>query len=51
MHGRLLKTILKHMVTALAIIALTAVLSGCETMHGLGSDIQGLGHWVQDKAE
>lgn len=37
----------------LALLLITAVLfiSGCETFHGLGKDVEKAGEWVQEKAE
>jgi predicted small secreted protein len=32
-------------------IALVALLSGCETMSGLGKDVEKAGEWVQEKAK
>ena len=31
-------------------IVLLALLAGCETMSGLGKDVEKAGEWVQDKA-
>ena len=37
----------------LALLALSAILllSGCETFHGLGRDVEKAGEWVQEKAK
>lgn len=34
----------------LLLIAAIFVLSGCETFHGLGKDVEKAGEWVQEKA-
>ncbi len=38
-------------VSILVMIILLALLAGCETMSGLGKDVEKAGEWVQDKAE
>jgi len=38
-------------ISILVMIALIAVLAGCETMSGLGKDVEKAGEWVQEKAE
>ncbi|HKL24606.1 MAG TPA: entericidin A/B family lipoprotein [Desulfuromonadales bacterium] len=35
----------------IVIIGLLVLLSGCETMKGLGKDVQKAGQWVEDTAE
>lgn len=32
------------------LLALALSLAGCETMKGLGKDVESAGEWVQDKA-
>lgn len=38
-------------ISILVIIILLALLAGCETMSGLGKDVEKAGEWVQEKAE
>ncbi|MDX2493430.1 MAG: hypothetical protein QNK27_00515 [Desulfuromusa sp.] len=35
----------------LLLVLLSLVLSGCETFHGLGRDIENAGGWIQQKAD
>lgn len=41
---------MKKILVVTAIILMTFTLSACETMKGLGKDIESGGEWVQDKA-
>ena len=41
---------MKKLLALLIMIALMT-LSGCETFHGLGKDVEKAGEWVQEKAE
>ena len=36
---------------ALLLMATVLLISGCETFHGLGRDVEKAGQWVQDKAQ
>lgn len=38
-------------ITILLLIAALFVMTGCETFHGLGKDVEKAGEWVQEKAE
>lgn len=38
-------------ISILVMILLLALLAGCETMSGLGKDVEKAGEWVQEKAE
>jgi len=40
---------MKKLLTLLFIISLFFI-SGCETFHGLGKDVEKAGTWVQEKA-
>lgn len=42
---------MKNLLIILAIGLLVFSLSACETMKGLGKDVEGAGEWVQDKAD
>ncbi len=35
---------------ALLLIASVLFISGCETFHGLGKDVEKTGEWIQQKA-
>ena len=35
---------------ALLLIVTALFISGCETFHGLGKDVEKAGEWVQEKA-
>ncbi len=37
-------------ILALLLIASVLFISGCETFHGLGKDIENAGEWLQQKA-
>ncbi|SHJ74113.1 Entericidin EcnA/B family protein [Malonomonas rubra DSM 5091] len=37
-------------ILALLLIAAALFISGCETFHGLGKDVEKAGEWVQEKA-
>jgi len=39
-----------HRLTGLALAAMIAVLAGCNTMHGLGQDIERGGEKLQEEA-
>jgi len=41
---------MKMILIALAIAIMTFTLSACETMKGLGKDVEDAGEWVQEKA-
>lgn len=32
-------------------IAVTLLISGCETFHGLGRDVEKAGTWIKEKAQ
>ncbi len=36
---------------ALILIATALIISGCETFHGFGKDVEKAGEWVQEKAQ
>ena len=36
---------------ALLLMATVLLISGCETFHGLGRDVEKAGQWDQDKAQ
>ena len=36
-------------IVILLLIGITVLLSGCETMHGMGRDFENLGSWMQQK--
>ncbi len=38
-------------ITILLLIAALFVMTGCETFHGLGKDVEKAGEWVQKKAD
>ncbi len=38
-------------ISIFVMIMLLALLAGCETMSGLGKDVEKAGEWVQEKAE
>ena len=42
---------MKPFVTLLMIATLLFLLGGCETMKGLGRDMEDAGEWVQKKAD
>ncbi len=42
---------MKRILTALAICMMLASLTACETMRGLGKDVESAGEWVQKKAQ
>ena len=37
-------------ILAVLLIAAALMISGCETFHGLGKDVEKAGEWVQEKA-
>ena len=41
---------MKKFFSLLILIALTFSLTACETMKGLGKDVEDAGEWVQEKA-
>jgi len=41
---------MKRTLFILAIVVFTISLTACETMKGLGRDVEDAGEWVQDKA-
>ena len=41
----------KRLFIILLLAALTACLSGCNTMRGMGRDIEALGRYIQDASE
>lgn len=40
-----------HRILFIVMISLLVLLSGCETMKGLGKDVQKAGEWVEETAE
>lgn len=42
---------MKKILTVLAMGMMIFTLSACETMKGLGKDVEDAGEWVQEKAE
>ena len=42
---------MKKVLIALAMAIMVLSLSACETMKGLGKDVEDAGEWVQKKAE
>jgi predicted small secreted protein len=42
---------MKRLLIVLAMAMMLCTLSACETMKGLGKDVEGAGEWVQKKAE
>ena len=42
---------MQKILIALAMAMLLFTLSACETMKGLGKDVEGAGEWVQEKAQ
>ena len=42
---------MKKILIILAMAMMVFTLSACETMKGLGKDVEGAGEWVQEKAE
>jgi predicted small secreted protein len=41
---------MKTLLTMMALVAWIALLTGCNTMHGLGTDIERGGEKIQDKS-
>ena len=41
---------MKKILIVLAVATMVFTLSACETMKGLGKDVEDAGEWVQDKA-
>ena len=41
---------MKKILTVLAVEMMLFTLSACETMKGLGKDVEDAGEWVQEKA-
>jgi predicted small secreted protein len=41
---------MKTLLTMMALVAWIALLAGCNTMHGLGTDIERGGEKIQDKS-
>jgi len=37
-------------ILVLLLVLITLIISGCETFHGLGKDVEKAGEWVQEKA-
>ena len=35
----------------LLLVLVTLIISGCETFHGLGKDVENAGGWIQEKAD
>ncbi len=35
----------------LLLVLVTLIISGCETFHGLGRDVEKAGGWIQEKAD
>lgn len=42
---------MKKMLMALTMALLVFTLTACETMKGLGKDVEDAGEWVQEKAQ
>lgn len=42
---------MKNLVMILALVLLVLSLNACETMKGLGKDVEDAGEWVQEKAQ
>ena len=42
---------MKRILIVMAIAIFTITLSACQTMKGLGEDVEDAGEWVQEKAE
>jgi len=42
---------MKNLAMILALVLLVLSLNACETMKGLGKDVEDAGEWVQEKAE
>lgn len=42
---------MKTLLVALSVILMVLSLSACETMKGLGKDVESAGEWVQKKAD
>lgn len=42
---------MKKTVIVLAMVFLLFTLAACETMKGLGKDVESAGEWVQEKAQ
>ena len=42
---------MKKVLIILAVVMLVGMLSACETMKGLGKDVEDAGEWVQVKAQ
>jgi len=45
-----MKTSIKRITLSLLCVPLVAVLVGCNTVHGMGEDIQKSGEWIQHSA-
>lgn len=41
---------MKRLLIILLLVTMTCSLSACETMKGLGKDVESAGEWVQKKA-
>jgi predicted small secreted protein len=42
---------MRRIIIVLALGVMICTLTACETMKGLGKDVEGAGEWVQEKAK